>query len=125
MQSACILCVYTYNVVHAFIGQSTDRCSGGSIKSVTPPGNSMCNSPTDSTNSHQKAVVISSIVVFILLVIITILVVIIVLQQRRWKKQKQALNNIIDGTYSNSAYNGELSQYISYSRMVGSYKKSF
>ena len=109
--------VYIFDVMHAFIGQSTDGCSGGSLgslKSVTP---GMCNPPTDSTTTHngnnkagQKAAVISSIVVFvlILLAVITILVVIIVLQQRRWKKQKQALNNIIDSAYSNSAYNGEL-----------------
>lgn len=102
--------------MHAFIDQSTDSCSGGSIKSVTPPG--VCNSPTDSTNTEngnsgaiQKAGVISSIVVLILLAVITILVVIIVFQQRRWKKQKQALmNNTVDSTYSNLAYNnGELS----------------
>ena len=100
-----MLCMHSYN-----IDQSTDQCSGGSIKSVTPSG--MCNLPINSTNIHQKALVISSIVVFIilLLTIITILVVIIVFQQRRWKKQKQALNNIINSTYSNSAYNGELSQ---------------
>ena len=110
--------VYTYNydVMHAFIDQSTDRCSGEWIESVTPPG--MCNPSTDSTTTQndnsragRKEAVISSIVIciLILLAVITILVVVIVLQQRRWKKQKQALNNIIDSTYSNSAHNGELS----------------
>ena len=101
--------------MHAFIDQSTDGCSGGNIKSVTPPG--MCNPPTESTNTQngdsragQKTAVISSIVVFILILLAIITIFkLVVLQRRRWKKQKQALNKIIDSIpYSNLSY-GELS----------------